>query len=81
MSIENEQLFDRDTDPGELTNLAGEPAFENERVRLRKRLAGTVRNHGGHEALDGNDLRGTTYDESSTRFGGNMKPPWGRRPY
>ena len=79
-----EQLFDRDTDPGELTNLAGNPAFENERVRLRERLADTVRKHGGHEALDGNELRGTTYDASSTRFGwfgDKIKPPWGRRPY
>jgi len=76
-----EQLFDRQTDPTELTNLADDPAYDDELGRMRAALVEIVRSHGGHAALQGDDLRGRDYDESVTRFGKRNPQPWGRRPY
>ena len=76
-----EQLFDRQSDPTELTNLAGDPAYDDELGRMRADLVEIVRSHGGHAALHGDDLRGSDYEEATTRFGRPNPQPWGRRPY
>ena len=76
-----EQLFDRQSDPTELTNLADDPAYDDELGRMRAALVEIVRGHSGHAALEGDDLRGSNYDESATRFGKRNPQPWGRRPY
>ena len=76
-----EQLFDRESDPGELTNRADDPSLAAVKARMRGWLAEYLGERGYADGLDGEDLVGHDYDLATTRWGRPDPRPWGRRPY
>ncbi len=76
-----EQLFDRQSDPGELTNRADDPSLTAVKERMRGWLAEYLGERGYVDGLDGDDLVGRDYDPATMRWGRPNPRPWGRRPY
>jgi arylsulfatase len=76
------QLFDVDADPGELNDLAAQPAYRGmaaeAHARLERRLAEYP--YGRSEVLNDGRLAGAPFDPPDN-WSPAVRGPWGRRPY
>lgn len=62
-----EELFDLDQDPHELINLANDPAYKNELIRLRKALAHWLSKNGDMSIIDEEQMAANLLDKEGYR--------------